>query len=211
MPAMTGQLKWAGELKSKMSFSVKSFKELNHPVCYREGAKLVFRKYKEMMSLLTNFEDEIFQSWNLGISKRLTQSLARPLVTRDEEGSLLRVNFGKDLKSVLREVRSEHLLVLLECCKCINVSQVRYLKREFPSREFPTVAGDLFQREDSFRNYVNSLDQTVTHYNKLKTQTKSVEFKLIKAEVADIDHMMERAEHALNWNSEGTSSDSVRP
>ena len=27
-----GQLKWAMELKAKMSFSVKRFKELNHPV-----------------------------------------------------------------------------------------------------------------------------------------------------------------------------------
>ena len=46
MPSMCGQLRWAMELKAKMSFSVKSFKELNHPICYREGAKIVFRKYK---------------------------------------------------------------------------------------------------------------------------------------------------------------------
>jgi hypothetical protein len=32
MPNMCGQLKWAMELKAKMSFSVKRFKELNHPV-----------------------------------------------------------------------------------------------------------------------------------------------------------------------------------
>ena len=43
MPCMAGQLKWSQELKAKMSFSVKKFKELNHPICYREGAKVVFR------------------------------------------------------------------------------------------------------------------------------------------------------------------------
>ena len=68
---------------------------------------------------------------------------------------------------------------------------------------FPEVAGELFKREHTFRNYVNSLDQTVTHYNRLKTNTKPVECLLVAGEVADIDAQLERAEHALNWNSDG--------
>ena len=83
MPPVSGQLKWAQELKAKMSFSVKSFKDLNHPICYREGAKLVFKKYKEMMHLLAAYEEEIFQKWNVSISKKMTQSLSRSLVVRD--------------------------------------------------------------------------------------------------------------------------------
>ena len=59
---MSGQLKWARELKTRMSYSVKSFKDLNHPICYREGAKVVFIKYKEMMQLLQTFEDDVFQN-----------------------------------------------------------------------------------------------------------------------------------------------------
>jgi dynein heavy chain len=183
MPPMSGQLKWAQELKAKMSFSVKSFKELNHPICYREGAKMVFRKYKEMMQLLTAYEDEVFQMWNLSISKKMSQSLTKSLIIRDEERNTLRVNFSRDLMSVLREVR--------------------YIKKEFPLRDFPDVAAELFKREATFRSYVNSLDQTVAHYNKLKTTTKPVEYKLISQEVDEIDLQLERAEHALNWNSEG--------
>ena len=68
------------------------------------------------------------------------------------------------------------------------------------------MAKELFKREDTFRNYVNSLDQTVTNYNQLKTNTKPVEYLLIEAEVHEIDEQLERAEHALNWNSEGTCS-----
>ena len=108
MPSMCGQLRWAMELKAKMSFSVKSFKELNHPICYREGAKQVFRKYKETMGLLAAFEDEVFQMWNLSISKKMSQSLNRSLIVRDNsEKSTLRVNFARDLSSLLREVRSD--------------------------------------------------------------------------------------------------------
>ena len=188
MPPVSGQLKWAQELKAKMSFSVKSFKDLNHPICYREGAKLVFKKYKEMMHLLAAYEEEIFQKWNVSISKKMTQSLSRSLVVRDSgngggEKGTLRVNFSRDLMSVLKEVR--------------------HLKKEFPSKAFPEVAGELFKREHTFRNYVNSLDQTVTHYNRLKMNTKPVESLLIESEIADIDAQLERAEHALNWNSDG--------
>ena len=104
MPVMSGQLRWASELKGKMSFSVKSFKELNHPICYREGAKLVFKKYKETMSQLTTYEDDVFQMWNLGISKKMMQSLNRSLIVRNDDKGTLKVNFARELSSLLREV-----------------------------------------------------------------------------------------------------------
>ena len=44
---------------------------------------------------------------------------------------------------------------------------------------------------------------TVWCYNQLKKHTKKVEFDLISSELAEIDLQLERAEHALNWNSEG--------
>ena len=109
MPAMSGQLRWATELKGKMSFSVKSFKELNHPICYREGAKLVFKKYKETMSQLTSYEDDVFQLWNLGISKKMIQSLNRSLIIRNTDKGTLKVNFARELTSLLREVSTVYV------------------------------------------------------------------------------------------------------
>ena len=138
-----------------------------------------------MMNLLTNFQDEIFQMWNLGITKKMTQSLSRSLILRDDFNGTLRVNFGRDLSAILREVRC--------------------LKAEFPKRGFPQTAADLFEREATFRDYNNSIERTVYSYNRLKTTTKSVEINLIADELADIDNQLERAEHALNWNSEGTT------
>ena len=79
---------------------------------------------------------------------------------------------------------------------------MRYLKKEFSYRQFPETATDLFAREARFRDYNNSLDQTVDNYNRLKN-TQPVEFNLIADELGEIDISLERAEHALNWNSEG--------
>ena len=80
--------------------------------------------------------------------------------------------------------------------------QVRCLKSEFQERQFPETAAELFEREATFRNYNFCLDQTVDNYNFLKTSTKSVEFDLIAGELEELDLNLERAEHALNWNSE---------
>ena len=62
-----------------MSFSVKSFKELNHPVCFKEDAKLVFIKYKEMMALLSTFEDDVFKVCKTRLKTGLL-SKTRPLL-----------------------------------------------------------------------------------------------------------------------------------
>jgi len=35
-----------------MSFSIKNFKQLNHPVCYQENARNVVRKFKDTMALV---------------------------------------------------------------------------------------------------------------------------------------------------------------
>ena len=56
-----------------------------------------------MMQLLQSFEEDCFQMWHLSISKKMTQSLNRPLIVRDQEHGTIRVNLGRDLMSVLRE------------------------------------------------------------------------------------------------------------
>ena len=95
----------------------------------------------------------------------------------------------------------EFFSVLLS--KCSLSTQVRYLKSEFQDREFPALAEELYQRNQIFRDYNNSLDRTVCAYNRLKLQTKEVEYNLIAHELKEIDQQLEKAEGDLNWNSEG--------
>ena len=49
----------------------------------------------------------------------------------------------------------------------------------------------------------NSLELSVNNYNFLRSKTRSVEFNLIEDELKELDLQLERAEHALNWNSDG--------
>ena len=61
----------------------------------------------------------------------------------------------------------------------------------------------MHERQDTFRSFTNSLDLTVTCYNRLKSGTKLVEFNLIKDELLEIDQELKKAEDEFNWNSEG--------
>ena len=70
---------------------------------------------------------------------------------------------------------------------------------------YPETAAELFQRESKFRNLNDSLELTVNSYNFLESKICSVEFKLFKGELNEIDLQLERAELALNWNAEGLS------
>ena len=104
MPAMTGQLKWSSELKTKMTHSVNGFKDLNHPICYKEGSRAVLRKYKEIMGCLNTYEEEIFDLWNRSISTRIAQNLNRPLILRDDARGTIKVNLSREITSLLRDV-----------------------------------------------------------------------------------------------------------
>ena len=56
------------------------------------------------MGQLTSYEDDVFQLWNLGISKKMIQSLNRSLIIRNTDKGTLKVNFARELTSLLREV-----------------------------------------------------------------------------------------------------------
>ena len=104
MPAMTGQLKWSSELRNKMTHSVKGFTDLNHPICYKEGSRVVLRKSKEILCLLNTYEEEVFELWNRSNECRIAQSLNRPLVLRDNAKGTIKVNLSREIISMLRDV-----------------------------------------------------------------------------------------------------------
>lgn len=182
MPNVTGGLKWAQELRERISIPMANFKHLDHPVMESEEAKLVFTKYEEMLQLLSNWDQEIYKEWIAGVDEACSFNLNQPLITRNEETKLITVNFDPQLVAVLREVK--------------------YL--EIRSEEqVPESATAIYSRYDTLWKYVTNLDLTVSLYNKVRTNVLEVEFPLIEGQVADIDQKLQQAETSLNWNTDG--------
>lgn len=180
MPPVSGQLRFSREIKDRISSNVKNFKELNHPICASSEGEIIIEKYKEMVCLLYSNEEDVFKNWAASADAKTGEGLNRPLLVREGIKATLKVNFGKDLLSILHEV------------KC--------LKKDFPAREIPEDAKDIFKSFNDFRNYNNSLNQTVSLYNYLKLNTTKEEYDLIKEEIFELDENLHHAEETLTWN-----------
>ena len=182
MPNVSGQIKFAEELKLKLARSMKSFKNLNHPICYSSGAEHIFQKYKEMIADISTHESSIFESWSIKIERRKEEELEIPLIIRIPETGTIQVNFSRGTLTLLNEVK--------------------HFVKEFPKWEVPQNAMAIFKRFEELRLYNNSLDRISTLYNYLKTETNDKEFRLIEGEILKIDDILERAEKDMTWNSD---------
>lgn len=182
MPIISGKLKFVLEVRTKITRSVKSFKNLNHPVCYSTGAEAVFKKYKALTAQIASYEEEVFNSWISEVEEKKLDGLERPLLERNKDKTL-KVNFGKDTLTILQEVK--------------------HLKKDFPTFQIPENAKTIFRRFEDFRSYNNSLDKIVSLYNYLRQDVNDKEFALFKKELVKIDEVLKKAETTLNWKSDG--------
>ncbi|KAM9371463.1 dynein axonemal heavy chain 17 [Phaethornis superciliosus] len=182
MPPVAGRLQWALDLQHQLQASHKDLFAINHPVMVSDEAKLVSKKYKEMMDLLQGYRQEIYMAWAGSAGRDCYFSLEQPLIRRDPKSSLLSVNFNKQLIAVLREV------------KYMNFQQ---------QEDIPDSAESLFAQNETFQNFVDNLNLIVGWYNKVKKKLLPVELPLVAEELEAVDNQLTCAEESLYWCHEG--------
>lgn len=80
--------------------------------------------------------------------------------------------------------------------------EVHYLKL-MDHDGIPDVALKMSERNEVFRKYITNLNCTIEWYNKIRRNSRDVEFHLIENEIEDIDKLIAQGQNCLNWNSEG--------
>lgn len=81
---------------------------------------------------------------------------------------------------------------------------MKYLEQQDrPDRELPSSAANVFQQNETYRSYLQSLDVTVALYNNVRETILDVEYPLIEQQLLDIDKQLERAIAEINWTSSG--------
>ncbi|XP_023280705.1 dynein heavy chain 11, axonemal-like [Seriola lalandi dorsalis] len=134
--------------------------------------------YIEMMSLLDQYELDIYSDWCNRLEQACLINLDQPLISRNTSSGLVSVNFNPKLTEVLKDVK--HIQTLSQ----VNI---------------PAAAMTVFDKRDMFTKYVTSLQLLVQWYNKLKQTVLEVELPLIQAELESIDLQLTRAETDLTW------------
>ncbi|XP_028435224.1 dynein heavy chain 11, axonemal isoform X2 [Perca flavescens] len=178
MAHTSGALKWAKMLRERIQTPWEKIKLLfDMPAGGIEMAK-EYQMYMEMLSLLDQYEKDIYSEWCNGLEQACLINLNQPLISRNKASDLISLNFNPKLTEVLKDVK--------------NIQTLGQFK-------IPAAAMAVFEKRDMFTKYVSSLQLLVQWYNKLKQTVLEVELPLIRAELESIDVQLTGAESDLTW------------
>ncbi|XP_069504355.1 dynein axonemal heavy chain 11 [Ambystoma mexicanum] len=181
MPMTSGNMKWAKELKECIQTSWSNFQYIHHPTMEGPEAILVYQKYVEMLTLLDNYEDHIYEQWTSQVDDICQFNLNQPLIKRRPDNNLLIVNFDPKLLALLREVK--------------------YLQM-FNQSNIPEAAMRIYGKREVFMKFIGNLDLVVQWYNNLKMTILDVEYPLLEDEMKHIDEQLRDAEEFFTWKEE---------
>ncbi|XP_071325394.1 dynein axonemal heavy chain 11 isoform X2 [Trachinotus anak] len=174
----SGALKWAKMLKERIQTPWEKIRILFDMSA--GGVEMVkeYNMYIEMMSLLDQYEVDVYSDWCNHLEQACSINLNQPLISRNISSGLVSVNFNPKLTEVLKDVK------YIQTLSQVNI---------------PAAAMTVFHKRDMFTKYVSSLQLLVQWYNKLKQTVVEVELPLIRAELGAIDLQLTRAETDLTW------------
>ncbi|XP_051263753.1 dynein axonemal heavy chain 11 isoform X2 [Dicentrarchus labrax] len=178
MAHTSGALKWAKMLRERIQTPWEKMRLLfDMPAGGVEMVKENYM-YMEMLSVLDQYEEDIYSDWCNGLEQSCLINLNQPILSRNTSSGLISVNFNPELTEVLKDVKYIQTL-----------SQTK----------IPAAAMTVFEKRFMFTKYVSSLQLLVQWYNKLKQTVLEVELPLIRAELESIDLQLTRAECDLTW------------
>lgn len=181
-PPVAGQLEWARELRLRIQKPRQQLQLIDHPSMLSEQADIVYRKYDQMLGLISEFEKKIYSEWVASVDEACSFNLGQPVLLRDEYTKSISVNFDRALVTVLREVK-----------------YLKFLGRE----DIPEAAAKLFEKNDTLRKFNANLDRTVGWYNEIQESLLDVERPIVQSQLNEIDVFLQEAEKSLYWSSDG--------
>ncbi|CAH8868903.1 unnamed protein product [Trichobilharzia szidati] len=180
MPRLSGNLKWANDLKSRITSPMEMINQLDLPIFHTTEGAIIQKKYDQIMKLLQDYEEEAFIEWSKSVDEICSFNLSQPLLVRDPNTKMLSVNFDAKLVAILREV------------KYLGIRA---------KETIPESAAKLYEQNDKLRNFHISLDMIVQAYSYLSNKLLPEESELITGEINAFDEQAKKAETVLNWQT----------
>ncbi|KAF4519850.1 hypothetical protein B566_EDAN005192, partial [Ephemera danica] len=200
MPPLAGSLAWSFQLAQRVTIPVGNFRALDHPVVASPEAKSVLERFEALIEKLGVFEHKLFEVWASRVSEQCEEKLKRSLLKRLPTKELA-LNFDPEVilyfnlfynSSIPYAVKFQQLESTLR--------EAHYLQLRERS-DVPESALALYARSETFRKYTCNLNITIERYNKIRRQSKPVEFELVREHVEEIDELVDTGRSSLDWNS----------
>ncbi|KAF2978603.1 hypothetical protein EK904_004180 [Melospiza melodia maxima] len=167
-PPVAGALGWAQELRARIQRPLEHLRHVPGLSLDSARGRLVMQKYEEMIQLLDRYQEKLYLDWSQTVSEKSQYNLAQPLIRREAQTKLIRVNFDPQLVAVLREVT--------------------YLRRS-GAGAIPPAAAELHSCKESLWQLVASLELMANSYNKVLRSLLEVEHPLVQGQLQDIDRV----------------------
>lgn len=169
-PPVAGTLTWCKTLKDRISEPFKKLDTLGNGIDEREEYKDVQKLYTNILKIIEDYEHSKFIFWEKEVDENTNEKLKLFLLCKDEsaenkENGLLKVNFDHTLVRLLREVKYLKLL----------------------GSQVPETAEKLFEKAETYRRQVVSLELIIQNYNKIMTCLNDVEEPLVKKKIVVMD------------------------
>ena len=169
-PPVAGTLTWCKTLKDRISEPFKRLDGLGNGIDEREEYKDAHKLFLNIVKIIEDYESSKFILWEKEVDENTNEKLKLFLLCKDEspenkENGLLMVNFDHTLVRLLREVKYLKLL----------------------GNSVPETAERLFEKAETYRRQVVSLELIIQNYNKIMTCLNDVEEPLVKKKIVAMD------------------------
>ena len=182
-PPYAGAVKWVRGLAERITQPFEKIRGLNNLVIETDESVEITRQYEALLAQLRAYEAETVSKWTSETESTSDEKLKMHLLRPDERETkvqgILRVNFDPMLVKLLREVKYFLLLGV----------------------DVPEAAMKTYQRGETLRQQTGNLDLIVVTYNNILRTLLPVERPLVGKRLEEIDGMLQKAIHSLNWNS----------
>ncbi|KAF5280421.1 hypothetical protein FQR65_LT03230 [Abscondita terminalis] len=176
-PPVAGALNWLRALKARIFKQGEDLKAFDNKIVHTPAAEYAFKKYDEMLNILSEQEEEFLTEWNKIVPPQIQLSVSKIQLIKDD--GLLFLNFDYELEAILREVKLMRMLEIENICQ---------------------EAQDVFDKNEELVKWILHLKRIIEWYNYLKTRTLSVEFDIIRSEVENVDEKLVGLRTEATWD-----------
>lgn len=178
---ISGYLMWLYKLKERIGKPGKDFQLLEHPISKSEEALYVFKKREQMLNLIEDMENRVFNNWLTEIPMIINTHIVKTVFVRLPD-KLLKLNFHPELEAILREIS--------------------YLKKM--GYEMTAEINQFYERNEELLDQRMAAKRIIEYYNHLRTYTLKEEFDLIQGEMDAIDELLNKLISDLDWMENST-------
>tara|TARA_B100000795_G_scaffold239297_1_gene200871 strand:+ start:730 stop:1896 length:1167 start_codon:yes stop_codon:yes gene_type:complete len=183
LPATSGAIAWCKGLIERIDQPLLKLQGLNNrKILDNDESREIIKRHYFLRTNLDDFIQQHVSDWGRDVENVANLKLKMKLIKKNKnDGAYLEVNFDKQLKRLLREVRYFLLMGLI----------------------VPEKAEEIFEKTEYFRGLNFGLHRIVDTYNNIIETMLPVEAPLLKNWVDAIEASTKKGIDIYDWNADG--------